>query len=71
MNVARITKKRIDILKLIGKVYSNEAIAKEMSISISNVKLQISKAITYFRTGTRHRDVICALKENRIRLEDL
>ena len=40
MRKARITERRIEILKLIAKGFNNQIIAKEMKLSLSNTRFQ-------------------------------
>ena len=40
MHKARLTLRRLEILKLIEQNYNNEQIAKKMNLSLSNTKLQ-------------------------------
>ena len=66
MSKARITQRRIQILKLINEGYDNMQIVHKMNMSISNVKLQISQAINLFGVKTRHEAVEAAKKKGYI-----
>jgi len=66
MSKARITSRRIEILKLINEGYDNMQIVHKMNISISNVKLQISRTINHFGVRTRHEAVEAARKQGYI-----
>ncbi len=71
MSKARLTPRRIEILKLIAKGYSDEEIAEKMNMHISNVKLQLSRANNYFGTRNRHDAVFVAMQKGYINPEDL
>lgn len=62
MPKARLTLRRLTILKLIAKGYTDKQIAKTMNLSDSNFKLQKSRLYCYLGAHKR-KDVIAAAKE--------
>jgi len=53
MNKARITKRRIQILRLIAQGYSDEKISKILGLHITNVKMQKSRLYSYLEVHSK------------------
>lgn len=68
---ARMTQRRLEILKLIAKGFNNEQIAEEMKISLSNAKLQKWRLYCYLCVNTAIDAVYVGIQEGMISEDDL
>jgi len=66
-----LTKRRLEVLHLLAKGYSNEEIGKELELSAHTIKAHIGALIRYFKVKSRFEVVTSALKAKIIFIEDL
>lgn len=68
---ARITQRRLEILKLIGKGFNNEQIATKMKMSLSHTKLQKWRLYCYLCVHSASDAVIVGIQQGLIFKNDL
>lgn len=71
MHKAKITARRIKILKLIAKSYNNKQIAQFLNLSLSNTKLQKSRLYNYLGVNKAKDAIECGLQIGLINLNDM
>lgn len=67
---ARMTERRLQILKLMAKGYKDEQIARVMNISIANLKMQKSRLYNYLGVHTKKEALSVALEQCLINYTD-
>lgn len=68
---ARLTQRRLEILKLIAKGFNNEQIAKKMDMSLSNTQLQKWRLYCYLCVHTAKDAVFIGIQKGLICKNDL
>lgn len=66
-----LTNRRLEVLRLLAKGYSNEEIGNELELSVHTIKAHIEAIFKHFNVKSRIKAVISALKAKVIFIEDL
>ena len=63
-----LTERELDVLRYMAKGYTNQEIAKAMTVSLSTIKAHVSKILEKLSATNRVEAILAALKTNLVNL---